>query len=259
MTPADLLKLSLDTDPHKKSGIYMIYSIKNNKCYIGQSKSMKNRFSRHKSMLKTKTHSNIHLQNAWNLHGSDFFSFHVLELVEKGRLLDREKHYYNLMDKEYCYNLHEPAAYTEEHAEKISKSNKGRKLSPEHVEALRIFNKGKAPSEECIKRAKEVNTGKKQTKETIEKRMAKIRGRKHSEESKQHFSAGQKKVWEGDEERRKAVSLVHKGKKLSEETKKKIGEAGKNRIVSDKTRAKLRENIKSRRDPNTGRIISKAT
>jgi group I intron endonuclease len=256
MTPTELVIAALDVDPDKKSGIYMIYCIKSNKCYIGQSKSIKNRFHKHKYMLKTNRHSNIHLQRAWNTYGSAFFSFYVLEICSKEELLEKEKYYYNLMDNKHYYNLYEPVEYTEDHAKKISESNKGRKLTSEQKEHLRKINTGRKPSPETVKKIIEANKGRKQSKETIEKRRNKLIGYKHSEESKIKFSEGQKKIWENDHERRKAVSSFHKGRKRSEETRKRISEANRNRVASEETKAKLRENIKKRMHPITGKLVS---
>ena len=47
-------------------GIYMIENIVNKKVYIGQSSAINKRFSQHIAELKSNTHTNSHLQAAWN-------------------------------------------------------------------------------------------------------------------------------------------------------------------------------------------------
>ena len=60
-----LVVINLD----KKTGIYQIRNIINNKIYIGQSLNIKTRFLQHKQALRKNRHPNQHLQNAWNKYG----------------------------------------------------------------------------------------------------------------------------------------------------------------------------------------------
>ncbi len=91
-----------------KSGIYKITNKVNGKIYIGSAYNLSNRFSTHQYTLRNNTHKNKHLQAAWNLYGSDCFSFEILELVEdKTELLKREQFYidsFNSTHKEVGYN-----------------------------------------------------------------------------------------------------------------------------------------------------------
>ena len=64
----------------KKSGVYCIENIINNKKYIGQSYDLSNRFIDHKNLVKNNHHRNKHLQNSFNKHGADNFKFYIIDL-----------------------------------------------------------------------------------------------------------------------------------------------------------------------------------
>jgi len=149
-----------------------IYEIRNNnngKIYVGSAQNVEKRWRNHKWALNRGTHNNPYLQNAWNKHGEENFTFLVLEEVEKDRLLlpceqrwlDETKCY----DREVGYNALPTAGSplgrkhsaetkrkisnalkgkkpTEETRRKISKSLKGRKLAEEKKEQLRALWSG---------------------------------------------------------------------------------------------------------------------
>lgn len=58
-------------------GIYKITNLINGKCYIGQSRDIKRRFSRHKSHSKQNSH--YPLYRAFNKYGIENFSFEIIE------------------------------------------------------------------------------------------------------------------------------------------------------------------------------------
>ena len=80
------------------SGIYCIINKINNKRYIGQTYSIKNRFYRHKYELSNNKHHNAHLQNAWNKYGCDNFDFRVLEYCNIDLLNERETYWITYYD-----------------------------------------------------------------------------------------------------------------------------------------------------------------
>lgn len=88
--------------PYKniKIGIYIIVNIINNKCYIGSSINLYNRFSTHKRLLKNNKHFNNHLQSAWNKYGESSFVFEILEEYDKEDLY----YYENLFIKLFKTN-----------------------------------------------------------------------------------------------------------------------------------------------------------
>ena len=91
----------------KICGIYMIKNLINGKVYIGQSRGIKNRISRHKSDLRKNKHGNSHLQFSWNKYGIDNFEFSIVEECEVENLNDREIfwiNFYESVDKNKGYN-----------------------------------------------------------------------------------------------------------------------------------------------------------
>jgi len=63
-------------------GIYKITNIINNKCYIGKSNNIGNRWSKHLKSLYANSHHSYKLQNDFNEFGINNFTFQVLELTD---------------------------------------------------------------------------------------------------------------------------------------------------------------------------------
>lgn len=87
------------------SGIYSIRNKINGKQYIGSSKNFKKRFTMHQTVLKHNKHHSIHLQRAWNKHGSDNFEFLILEECSLELLFEREQYHIDSIDKSKLYNV----------------------------------------------------------------------------------------------------------------------------------------------------------
>jgi group I intron endonuclease len=88
-------------------GIYSIRNILNDKRYIGLSTDIEARFKHHINRLKTNTHRNEHLQNAFNTYGIDSFEFMILDECSPELLCDKEKYwigYYQSYDRNFGYN-----------------------------------------------------------------------------------------------------------------------------------------------------------
>lgn len=61
------------------AGIYCITNILNNKKYVGHSNFIGKRWDNHKYKLRRGTHTNEHLQAAWDKYGESSFVFSILE------------------------------------------------------------------------------------------------------------------------------------------------------------------------------------
>lgn len=75
--------------------------------YIGSSKNLSRRFSRHKCALRRNEHPNEHLQRAWNKYGEEMFSFAVVEYCSTSTLIDREYDWVmscNTLNPKHGYN-----------------------------------------------------------------------------------------------------------------------------------------------------------
>lgn len=128
-------------------GIYKIKNKNNGKVYIGSSTDIKGRWSNHRYMLKNKIHFNKQLQNDWNENEEFNFDFEVVELVEdEGELIDREKYYLENID--FKYNIYTKMSGNsgwikpEETRKKLSKAQKGKKLSEETKKKISKALKG---------------------------------------------------------------------------------------------------------------------
>lgn len=89
------------------SGIYKIINTTNNKFYVGSAVNLQRRRARHFSELRSKKHSNKHLQAAWNKYGEAAFIFVVVEHVaDIATILAVENKWLkDHVGKPYCYNL----------------------------------------------------------------------------------------------------------------------------------------------------------
>jgi group I intron endonuclease len=69
--------------------------------------SIEKRWALHRWYLRKGTHSNIHLQNAWNKDGEENFEFGILEeLIDKNEIKEREIYYISSFNSHYNgYNL----------------------------------------------------------------------------------------------------------------------------------------------------------
>ena len=87
----------------KKSGIYCILNLSNQKKYIGSSKNIYDRLINHKMMLNNNNHHNDYLQNSWNKYSSEKFVYMILEQCDINQLIDREQFYIDTLNPEYNF------------------------------------------------------------------------------------------------------------------------------------------------------------
>ena len=73
------------------AAIYIIRNKVNNKIYVGSTKDLKMRWSRHRHLLERGAHHSRHLQGAYNKHGKENFLFEVYKKVNENELLVEEQ------------------------------------------------------------------------------------------------------------------------------------------------------------------------
>ena len=120
-------------------GIYKIKNKVNGKVYIGQSIRIEKRWIDHKKTLRSNSHRNIYLQNAWNKYGEENFIHEIIEECDISELNDKEIYwikYYNSTDSSCGYNLDKGGGCNKEISditrEKLSISHKGENNSQSH-------------------------------------------------------------------------------------------------------------------------------
>ena len=95
----------------KVSGVYKITCIENGMIYIGSSKNISGRLSKHKNLLKNNKHHNQYLQNSFNKYGENSFEFHVLEVCDNR--IESEQYYLNeCFNDPNCFNIDSIATNT---------------------------------------------------------------------------------------------------------------------------------------------------
>jgi len=87
------MKGLLRRDYNKKIGIYRIYSLKNNKSYIGSSSNLYSRINKHINDLKNNKKTNIKLQNHYNKYGENDLKLEIICLCNLEELLELELQY----------------------------------------------------------------------------------------------------------------------------------------------------------------------
>lgn len=88
----------------KISGIYYIKNKETNKLYIGSSKDIGRRISKHFSQLKVGNHPNHQMLSDYNKYGPDAFEFGTFEIINED-LFEKEKEYQLKHGISNLYNL----------------------------------------------------------------------------------------------------------------------------------------------------------
>jgi len=97
----DIEKLQILQDNAAKSGIYLFTNLVNGKRYIGSSQNLRKRFLTYlntKYLLRT---TSMNICKAFLKYGYSNFSLTILEYCEPEKCLEREKHYWGLLNPEY--------------------------------------------------------------------------------------------------------------------------------------------------------------
>lgn len=119
-------------------GIYMILNEKNGKCYVGQSINIEKRWEDHKHTSTSKKSGayNYHLYRSIRKHGLDWFSLHVLEVVEvEDDLTMREQFWYDVLKPEF--NNIAPQRHTVVRRQPVYKINKETMTIEQEYEGIR--------------------------------------------------------------------------------------------------------------------------
>lgn len=195
-------------------GIYKIENLINHKVYVGQSVNIKHRWFCHRRHLDNNTHTNFHLQKAWNKYGSENFKFEIIENCEKEFLNDRETYwnnYYSSLNGTYNIGAtNYENTMSDEMRQRISKKLIGHKMSEESKQKMINKLKGRPGKNKGIPLSEELR----------KKISLKLKG---------------KPTYKRTPELNLKMSKILKGHKISEETRLKISETLKRRNNNVKT------------------------
>ncbi len=196
-------------------GIYEIRNEVNDKQYIGSSQDIERRWQEHQKELQKGTHSNPHLQNAWNKYGSKVFQFSIIEEVQNIEdLLEQEQIWLDIIfETSSPYNIATRAGggylgeevnkriseglkgrlvtVTEETRQKMSVAKKGIPLSEEHCRNVSLSLIGHPPYAGM--------TGKQHTVATKQKMSVASKGKPKSKEAKQNMSKAKQQLYQSPE------------------------------------------------------------
>ena len=238
-----------------RPGIYSINNVINGKLYIGSATSLSRRFSEHVRSLRRNGHDNPHLQNSWNKHGEDAFTFNILYFCSEVELIEVEQVFLDTYAEELgwekLYNIARIAGsrlgvpHSEETKTLMSETRSGdgngfagRRHTPESIRKMRQSHLGQTPwnlgrpwSEEVKAKIGAANTGnvawnRGLTKETDER----------VQEYADKLSGGH--IWEEREHPRGFADKTH-----TEETKERIRQA-------------MQRKVKTRRRGPNGQFLS---
>lgn len=200
-------------------GIYIIVCLTNSKVYVGQSKHIQKRWLEHREALQSGSHSNRHLQNAWNKYGEKSFVFSVLEECEEDKLTEREQYwidFYGGINSKGTYNFREAGSkgsMSEETLKIMSENTKRLRQNPDWVQKnAQAIRDSWTP--ERRQRMSELKTG---TKWTEKQR-----------QNRKKYDDARRGVSRPDVGKKISATLM--GHSVSEETKEKLRQAAKKQV-----------------------------
>lgn len=259
------------------NGIYEIVNLENNKRYVGSTTNFAARKRKHFRTLRDGSHSNAHLQNAFDLYGENSFEFRVVLECDSDELIEKEQERIDSYSFDDLYNLRVIARsnlgmkieHSEEERARRSERSKGNKymlgykhtdeakerigiasrnMSPETRRKLSVastgnqYAKGVARGlEENAARSRALK-GREKSDVTRARLSEALKGRTYSEETLQRMSVGAKRKLEKDKENGYGVYSQEYKEELSERMK--GNQYAKGRKKSPEVRAQTSASLK---------------
>jgi group I intron endonuclease len=258
-------------------GIYEIVNLENNKRYVGSTTNFAARKRKHFRTLRDGSHSNAHLQNAFDLYGENSFEFRIVLECDSDELIEKEQERIDGYSFDDLYNLRIIARsnlgmkieHSEEEKIRRSERSKGNKymlgykhtdeakerigiasrnMSPETRHKLSVASMGNQHAKGAVRGSEEnaarsrALKGREKSVETRARLSEALRGRVHSEETLQRMSIGTKKKLEKDKENGCGVYSQEYKEELSERMK--GNQYAKGRTKSPEVRAQTSASLK---------------
>jgi group I intron endonuclease len=191
----------------KSSGIYQIRNVANGKIYIGSTTDFKDRFGRHKTMLRTNKHHSQYLQRSWNKYKGQGFLFEILEYIDNPNLNllhIREQLWIDFKSPEYNMGSVAGGFDFENHPKgpellkiakarliEYNKSDVARAKAKARCGEKNNFWKGGISKPKCLHCSKIISWGCKQCASCMSQ-FPPFKGKNHSEETKEKLSKSRK-------------------------------------------------------------------
>ncbi|MDE3023716.1 MAG: GIY-YIG nuclease family protein [Pseudomonadota bacterium] len=181
--------------------IYKIFNKISQKCYVGSTRNLMRRITKHKNELKYGRHHAYKLQQSWDKHGEPAFEFIVLEYIENTQisqedLFAREQFWIDSLDSYNKGYNSSPLADSMQGVqkcdiikEKHKKGREGYKHSEKTKQKIGAAHKGRKKSPEQIEKMREANLGKKYSEETKHKQSLRRKGKLLGPKSEEHKKA----------------------------------------------------------------------
>lgn len=150
----------------KISCIYKIQSqLKPEKIYIGSAVDIKNRWSKHLTMLRKGTHKNSKLQNHYNKYNEEDFVLIIIEPCFPEFLTIREQYYLDKLNPSFNICKIAGSSLGVKRSEAFKEKMRNRIFTPEHREKLSAWQTGIPKTEESKRINSESNKGRKDSDE----------------------------------------------------------------------------------------------
>ena len=225
-------------------GIYTIRHLTTGRCYVGSSVNCQRRWAQHKSAIRKGKHPAKHLMHGFQKHGSDAFTFEILEECDASMLLERENYWIAKLNP--VFNV-APVAGSNRGFKHTAATIKNMRASrtPEVRAAISAAQKGRIKSAEEIARLSASLMGRISPRtgvvlsDEIKEKISKSKcgsSRSPAATAKARLKQiGQKRT----AEQRARMSAAQKGRTFSEETKLKMS------IAARAYRAKMQQTMQN--------------
>jgi group I intron endonuclease len=157
----------------KRRGVYQIKNTVTGMIYVGSSEDLAERWNKHKWRLRKGTHAATRMQEDFNAHGPNSFTYEILqEATGEEDIFDLEQRWLDELkpyDLGIGYNTHissedgRGVQRSEETRRRISMGHLGIKFSEEHKDKIAIANTGK---EFSLERCQAISEAKKNSART---------------------------------------------------------------------------------------------
>jgi group I intron endonuclease len=222
------------------TGIYAIFRVGTNDCYVGQAVNIRTRWGTHRQDFKNNRHSSKFMQRVYNKHGLEIFEFVALEICAPEKLVEREAFWIGQLTPIYNSCPVAGSCLGYKHSDDVREAARQRMFGNKHAA-------GKTKSKEAREAQSLLMMGNKFAVGSP----SPMKGKHHSEETKAKISQSKSGV---PNLKKRGIPSPLKGIKRSEEIGQKISAGLTGHYVSDETKSKIRARAIARYKAKTGQM-----